>query len=536
MTEKKSPKNQYYVQLPLLLTMALCIGIVLGAKVFQQQMPIASKKSQQHIQKIKNILSYIDKYYVDSVDIEYLVEESIHNMLEKLDPHTTYIPAKEQKLQQTYLEGSFEGIGIKYNIFNDTVYVVKIISGGPSEKVGLLAGDQIIEIDRKKLSGTKISSAEVIHWLRGKKGSKVNVSIRRQQISNLLYFDITRDKIPTHTVDVGIMLNDSAGYININRFGSKTHEEFREKLKSLLNQGMKKLILDLRDNGGGYMDQAVKVADELLKEEQLIVYTKGRQSNLNYRAYAENDGLFEEGQVFILINENTASASEIVSGALQDHDRALIIGRRSFGKGLVQRRLILTDNSELRITTSRYYTPSGRSIQKPYGNGINYNNEVNERYQNGEFFTVDNDQIKRRKKQYHTDNKKVVYSGGGITPDIFVPLDTNYYSSYYTEISNKNLLQSFALHYYLSHKEKLSKSNSNNFCADKKMTHDMLQAFIVYAQKNGVESNILGYEKSKEKINNLLCAHIARNQWGEEAFHQIFLKKDNVLKKALFLN
>ena len=526
--EKEINNSKFHVRLPLFLSIAICIGMLIGANM-------STHSSKENIvrqsQKFRNVLNYIERYYVDTVKSEELVAHAIVEMLTKLDPHTSYIPPKDYELSHSRLQGDFEGVGIEFNIFRDTLQVVAIIAGGPAEQVGIKAGDKILEVEDKNIAGVKITNRNVIDFLRGKKGSKVRVKVKRKNIDNLLNFTITRAKIPNYTVDVSYMLNNKTGYIKISRFGSKTHSEFKKGLDKLLSEGMEQLVLDLRDNGGGYLGMAASIADEFLSDKKMIVYTKGKVKRSDENYFAGKKGKFKSGLLIVLINENSASASEIVAGALQDNDRALIVGRRSFGKGLVQKLIPLEDKSKLRLTIARYYTPSGRCIQKPYSD---YNSEIYNRYLHGEFFSADsikfNDSLK-----YETTLGRTVYGGGGIMPDFFVPRDTSYYSVYLTKILSNNLLKEFAYNYAYNHRVVLERLGYNNFKSSSILSLKLEGSFRKFVDNDGIPFEIKDYNTSKKYIWKNIKAFVARSIWKDEGFYPIYHDSDITLKKALGL-
>jgi carboxyl-terminal processing protease len=406
--------------------------------------PLAAQNDDFGTNKIEALLYHINKSYVDSVDNETMVEDAIKGILNELDPHSSYIPADELIAMNEPLKGNFEGVGIQFNIFKDTLLVVQTISGGPSEKVGLMAGDQIMKVDGENIAGIGLKNTDVMKLLKGPKGTVVNVSIKRGNTKKILEFEITRDKIPIYSVDAGYMANPNTGYIKVNRFAKNTVTEFNEALDTLREQGMKNLILDLQGNGGGYLRTAKALADEFLKDGDLLVFTQGRSFPKD-ESFATSGGSYEKGKLIVLIDKSSASASEIVAGAIQDHDRGLIIGRRSFGKGLVQKPVQLPDGSAVRLTTQRYYTPAGRCIQKSYEEGVDaYRKEKYERLEKGELSSMDSiiypDSLK-----FFTANNRVVYGGGGIMPDLFVPIDTTMGSEYYYAVVRKGAMNSFAL-------------------------------------------------------------------------------------------
>jgi len=532
--KENSKSTLYYIRLPLIIAITLGAGILIGAKMF-------SHSTEQDVNtatlKFREIFKYIDAYYVDSVKMDKIAEAGIKRMLEDLDPHTSYIPASEVEALNAPLEGDFDGIGVEFTIFKDTIQVVATMQGGPSEEVGLQSGDKIISVDGKKVAGVKITNKSVFEHLRGKKGTKVQVTLLRKGQSKLLDFTITRNKIPTYTVDATYMLDNQTGYIKVTRFGAKTYDEFRKGMEQLVSQGMKRMILDLRDNPGGYMDKAVKIADEFIAGEKLIVYTDGKENRFDGKDNASFTGLFETGALIVLIDEGSASASEIVAGALQDNDRALVVGRRSFGKGLVQKPIMLTDGSELRLTISRYYTPSGRSIQKKYESGHldEYSSDISKRYEHGELYNADSIKFDEKQK-YKTVGGRTVYGGGGIMPDIFVAQDTSYVSAYLNALYQANLVREFSLEYATTNKEKLSKMTENEYITSFQLTETDLKNFIAFAQKENVKYVAKEYEKSKEFLKNQLKAFIARTIWHKDnTYFRIIAAQDNELQEALKL-
>jgi len=530
--ENQKPKNSLFqMRLPIFLALAVICGIFIGAA-------LSKKGSEQNIAgnylRFAEILNYIQQDYVDTVDVDKLVDYSINQMLEKLDPHTSYIPAKDRQISDAQLESNFEGIGIEFNIIKDTIYVVSPISGGPSEKAGLMAGDKIIKVDTIQMAGVGVTSADVFKRLRGKKGTKVLLTVKRKSSAKLLTYTIIRDKIPTYSIDAAYMIDKTTGYIKISRFGDKTFDEFNTALADLKSQGMERLMIDLKDNGGGYLDRATNIADQLISGNKMIVYTDGKGTKYDQEIRARITGAFENGPVVVLINEGSASASEILSGALQDNDRALIVGRRSFGKGLVQMPVNLNDGSELRLTISRYYTPSGRSIQKPYDkeDASAYDSDLLSRYEHGEFFHADsihfNDSLK-----FKTSKGRTVYGGGGIMPDVFVSRDTSEYTKYMMELFNQNVIREYTLNYYQTNKAALSKMNYDDYFKSFNVTDAMLKDLLDLAAKSGVKYNDAQYKRSKEFIKNNVKAYIARSVWGNKGFYPIYNQKDEIYKKGL---
>ncbi len=531
----KTKNSDFHIRLPLLLTLAVAAGILIGATMADGN----STKNDliSGITKLKDILMYVERDYVDEVDTDELIDVAINTVLEKLDPHSVYIPAEELELAKSQLEGEFEGIGIEFSIVRDTIYVVAPLGGGPSEEVGLMSGDKIVKVDEKVVVGEDLDNQTVFDLLRGPKGSEVKVGIKRRGYDELLDFTITRDKIPQNSLDVSYMVNEEIGYIKISRFAATTFDEFKAAMADLEQQGMKKLILDLQGNPGGYMDRAINMADEFLRDNKLIVYTEGKQPRYNSEARAYREGSFEKQPLIVLIDEGSASASEIVAGALQDNDRALIVGRRSFGKGLVQLPISLSDDSELRLTISRYYTPSGRSIQKPYeaGQGDDYSREIAYRFEHGEFFNKDsiifNDSLK-----FKTTKGRTVYGGGGIMPDYFVPLDTTKgRSKYFSKLYTSNALREYTLTYYEKHKEELEAMTFSSFYQNFDVTDKMLQNLNNVAKNLGVEFDKKGFDHSKSLIKNNVKALIARTIWDSKGFYPIYNENNEVFQKALEL-
>ncbi|MBV6645973.1 MAG: S41 family peptidase [Cyclobacteriaceae bacterium] len=485
--------------------------------------------------KIRQVLTYIENDYVDEVDTEKLAEGAITDMLEELDPHSVYIPEEEFQLMRSQLEGNFEGIGIEFNIFKDTIHVVAPLSGGPSERVGLLSGDKIITVDGENVAGVGLVNRDVIKKLRGPKGSEVTVGIQRRSTDDVLEFTIQRDVIPQYSVDVSYMVDDEIGYIKVSRFSATTYMEFKEALYKLQQKGMAKLILDLTGNPGGYMDRAVDMVDEFIAGSKMIVYTKGKESRYDDQHLSKREGDFEEGGLVVMIDEGSASASEIVSGAIQDHDRGIIVGRRSFGKGLVQMPIPLNDGSELRLTISRYYTPSGRSIQKPYEEGEEkYHQEYASRFESGEVFdetnVVINDSLK-----YETSKGRTVYGGGGIVPDYFVPFDTAGNSTYMNRLFTSNSVAEYTLTYREKHHEELEAMGLEGFLANFDVSENMLKELVSVGRDNNVAFAKNDFNASKNQLKLYLKAYIGRSIWDNEGFYPVINKQNEIFKKALTL-
>jgi len=530
---EKIKNSKFQIRLPIILTVGLAAGIMIGASFAGPEQ--TASNYMKSVMKFKEVMSLINGSYVEDVDTDEMVETAVEKMLENLDPHTVYVSAKDVELSNSDLKKEFEGVGIEFNIFRDTIVVLAPLSGGPSEKVGLLAGDKIVTVDGENVAGIGITNRGVIDRLRGKKGSKVDVEIKRNRSKELLDFTIIRDKIPQYSVDAGYMVDDEVGYIKVSRFSETTYDEFREKLKMLVDQGMKKLVVDLQGNPGGYMDRAVNISDEMIANNSIIVTQEGKEprANAEYRAY--RNGLFEEGAIIVLINEGSASGSEIVAGAIQDNDRGLIVGRRSFGKGLVQSMFRLTDGSELRLTIARYYTPSGRSIQKPYEKGLSaYNQDLHTRVEHGELFYADsikfNDSLK-----YETSKGRTVYGGGGIMPDYFVPLDTGWDSRYYVKLRNNNVVREYALKYFQKNEKKLKNMEFSDFLSDFEISDKMVKEMVAMGEKFGVDYNEEGFKRSESLIKIITKASIARNTWGRESYYPVINDINEIFQEALNL-
>ncbi|GAB3538582.1 S41 family peptidase [Pontibacter brevis] len=531
--EKRNIRNsQFQIKLPLFIAIALVVGVLIGATNFSPSTNNPQGTAKSYL-KFRDILSYIDRDYVDTVDIEELSDFAITKMLEKLDPHTAYIPADEIAMARSYLEGDFEGIGVEFNIIKDTIYVITPLSGGPSEAAGIQPGDKIIEVDGESVAGIGINNEGVFQRLRGPKGSKVDLTIKREGTKKPLNFTIQRSKIPTHSVDVNYMVDDKTGYIKVSRFSANTYEEFKQALTELKRKGMQRLMLDLRGNPGGYMDHAIRMADEFISGEKMIVYTDGKGNKYDSKTYARTKGEFENGPLIVLLDEGSASAAEIVAGALQDNDRALIVGRRSFGKGLVQMPIPLSDGSELRLTISRYYTPSGRSIQKPYTAGAQeYEMDILHRFENGEYFHPDSSLFVDSLK-YHTLRGRDVYGGGGIMPDVFVARDTMELSPYLSELYNKNIIREYTLEYYRDHRKELDKMPFEKFNRNFQVTDKMLQEVVQMANAAKVEYKEEEFKRSKNLLRNNIKAFIARSIYGNTGFFPVLHESDEEFQQAL---
>ncbi len=526
----EQPKNTpYQIRLPLVLCLGLAAGVFIGSS-FNAQKP--SRDVTKDVQKLREVLTYIDTKYVDDITTDKLVDESIRHLLSKLDPHSHYIPASDRVAANEELRGNFDGIGVEFNIFQDTIMVVTPLSGGPSEKLGIRSGDKIIKVDDENVASIGITTQDVMRLLKGPRGSEVKVTILRGK--QTYDYNIVRDKIPQFSIDVSYMVDNEIGYIKLNRFSATTYEEFSKALTKLKDQGMKKLILDLQGNGGGYMSMAIDLADEFLSEGKKIVYTDGKDKRLNTNASSTNRGTFENGDLIILVNEGSASASEILAGALQDNDRALIVGRRTFGKGLVQNPFDLSDGSELRLTISRYFTPSGRSIQKPYDDEEEYSLDLIERYKNGEFFSADSIKL-NDSLRYKTANGRSVYGGGGIMPDYFVPLDTTMNSHFLNALYSSLSIYEYAFNYAHHNKETLESNGFETFRKNFVVTDAMLNELIAIGQRNKVKPDYQDLKRNKKIFQLHVKAQIARRIWGNDGLFPIINETNEIFLQSLKL-
>lgn len=513
------------------------LSLLLAAVPWGGQLTYCQTAKPSPASKLEALLYHIDRMYVDSVDQEKLVEEAIVGMLEELDPHSIYIPKEELEEVNEPLKGNFEGVGIQFNIVRDTIYVVDAIAGGPSERLGIRAGDRIVRIDGEVVAGIGIKNPDVMKRLRGRKGTKVAVSIARRGEVDPLEFTITRDKIPIYSVEASYMATPTIGYIKVSRFSATTTKELRDKLDELRGKGMQDLVLDLQGNGGGYLRSAIEMADEFLADRRLIVYTEGRNSPRE-NTFATAEGRFEKGRLVVLVDEGSASASEIVSGAVQDWDRGLVVGRRSFGKGLVQRPVMLPDGSAVRLTVSRYHTPSGRCIQKPYEDGVEaYRKERAERLTKGELMHADSIALADTAR-YFTMNKRVVFGGGGIMPDIFVAIDTSLSSDYFGLLVRKGTLNTFALGLVDRERDRLLRTHSDvgAFIAHYHVDDAVLRELEAAAKADGVDPDPEGLARSRPLITLRLKALLARDLWDTSAYWQVINADnpvDSSFRKAL---
>lgn len=481
----------------------------------------------------------IKNLYVDTVNENKLVEDAIRGMLEKLDPHSSYSTAKETKAMNESLQGSFEGIGVQFNVAKDTLLVIQPVAKGPSEKVGVLAGDRIVSVNDTAIAGVKMSQEDIVRRLRGPKGSIVKLGIVRPGIKGLLAFHVKRDKIPIETLDAYYLIRPGVGYIRIGSFGATTYEEFMRALMKLQLQGATDLILDLQDNGGGYLQAAVRVANEFLRRNDLIVYTQGRNAD-RQEFRAQGDGGMLTGRVFVLVNEFSASAAEIVTGALQDQDRGIVVGRRSFGKGLVQRPIEFADGSMMRLTVAHYYTPSGRCIQKPYtkGDNANYEKDLDNRFKNGELYSADSIHLNDSLKYQTLRRKRAVYGGGGIMPDYFVPLDTTQFSRYNRELAAKRIIVNANIQYMDKHRKELKKKYPTFAEFNKKyqVPQTLIDEIVAEGEKQKVKAKDQNELKtSLANIKIQLKALVARDLWDMSEYFHIMNQNNHVVQKALVL-
>ena len=524
-----------YAWLPFWASITLAVGMFIGnwnSNSSEYQLYDTYDYEYARRNNFNMLLHIIEQQYVDSVNSKELTDNAMTSILKELDPHSAYIPAEDLESVNEELEGSFSGIGIQFNLLNDTINVVDVISGGPSERCGLIPGDRIITVDDSLYVGKNITNEKVMKNLRGAKGSVVKLGIQRKGESELLTFEVERGDIPLHSVDASVIISPGIGYILVSKFGRTTFEEFLVALARLRNEGAESYIIDLRGNGGGYMDAAINMVNEFMMAGELIVYTEGRAFPRE-DAVANGMGSFKEQPVIVLTDEWSASASEIFAGAIQDNDRGLVVGRRTFGKGLVQNQLPLSDGSAVRLTIARYHTPSGRCIQKDYamGDDESYNMDILNRYNRGEFFSADS--IKQHTDLvFTTAGGRTVYGGGGIMPDVFIPSDTTHVTPYYTDVINKSLLYKYAFEYVDSNRERLSQADNYKELLSMLDSNRLINDFIAYADKNGVPARYADIKVSRAVLLRLLQAYIARDVIGDEAFYPIFMSDDKVIEEA----
>ncbi len=529
---------------PTVTVICLIIGFFLGNALANranaQQLRLGNFRIQ--LSKVDQLIQYMDAAYVDPIDVDSITEDIMSDIVSKLDPHSAYIPKKDLELVNSELSSSFSGIGVQFSIQNDTVSIVAVISGGPSEGIGILAGDKIVSVNDSAFTGKGINNEKVMHTLRGEKGTQVKLGIKRYGTPEILDFTVTRGDIPVHSVDAAFIIqpdNKTAtrqkiGFVRVNKFSENTYDEFIAALAKLKNEGATAYIVDLRENSGGYMDQAIKMANEFLPAGDMIVYSEGR-SYPKFEAKANGLGRFQSVPLAVLIDDFSASASEIFAGAMQDNDRAVVIGRRSFGKGLVQQQFPLSDGSAIRLTVARYYTPSGRCIQKPYelGNQKDYEKELLERFERGEMFSQDSIRQSADTTVYYTKQGKPVYGGGGIMPDIFVGRDTTLNTPWFNQTVNRALTYQFAYQYTDRHRKELSKYKTWQSLEQYLLQADWIPEFVSFAESKGVEPKQSEIQKSRPIVTRIINAYIVRDMLGDEGFFPLFERDDDITKRAV---
>lgn len=522
-------KHNSIIWYPLVISIAIVLGIVIGNYISTKKFTLDKDR------KINAVLNLIQSEYVDSIDVKDLVEQAIPAIIGNLDPHSYYIPASDIRAENEKLDGSMSGIGVSFFMMNDTANVDQVIPNGPAEKVGMLAGDRIISVNGESIVGGTLTAEGIRSKIRGEKGTKVRIGVKRNTSKKTLTFTITRDDIPMNTIDVSYMLDDKTGYIKIAQFGKNTYDEFFAALSKLKKDGASRYIVDLRGNPGGYMEMAILMVNEFLEQGELIVYTKGRKEREDIQVWSDDQGSFHDAQVAVLIDEYSASASEIMAGALQDNDRGLVVGRRSFGKGLVQKQTYLPDSSAIRLTIARYYTPSHRCIQKDYtlGDEDDYSKELYDRYSHGELYSADSIKVDKS-KIFRTANGRIVYGGGGIVPDIFVPNDTTGITTYYRAVANLGLLQQYVYTYVDINRDQLKnvktvKQLMGMMPSDDALTYD----FVCYARDNGVPMRWYYINLSRSLIARQLRALVIRDVLGSEEFYRYYNRTDNTVNAAL---
>lgn len=529
---------------PTLTIICILIGFVIGntlsaptAEAQRSKLPLNTFYSQSFDNKIQQVLGLIDVGYVDPIDMDSINEEVIKEIIKQLDPHSSYISKEELEMVNSELSSTFSGIGIQFSIMNDTIQVASVISGGPSEGIGLLAGDKIVTVNDTAFTGKTVTNERVMNTLRGPKNTQVKLGIKRQGCADILNFTITRGDIPVHSVDANFIIptkqGDKIGFVRVSRFAENTYLEFITALAQLKYKGATSYIIDLRENTGGYMDQVILMVNEFLHRGDMIVYSEGRAIE-RYEATANGIGRFQKEKVVVLIDDFSASASEIFAGAIQDNDRGTIIGRRSFGKGLVQQQIPLDDGSAVRLTVARYYTPSGRCIQKPYkmGEQYNYEMELLDRYEHGEFFSQDSVHFTDT-TAYYTKNGRKVMGGGGIMPDIFVGRDTTLYTPYFNIVSNLAYTYQFAYQYTDRHRQELNQYTTWQELEKHLLRANWVNEFIDYAKEKGVEPNYEEIAKSRPLLIRIVNAYIVRNILGDEGFYPLYERDDEITQRAV---
>ena len=519
-------KNRIY--LPILIFGMLALGIYLGG-LLNFPTSAAVDNSNAHKTKLNRLIDFIDNEYVDAVNTDSIVEVTVNDILAQLDPHSVYIPRSEQEEVAQTMKGDFVGIGVNFYMYNDSVAVIMPVPDGPSEKAGIKAGDRILFAGKSQLYGRELPTDSLFPKLKGEVGSEVELTIYRKSEDRKFKVKVRRDVVPIESVNASVMINSTTGYIKINRFAETTYDEFKKALRSLKKEGMKTLVIDVRDNGGGYLERAVEIADEILKEKQLIVFTKNKKGRID-KTYATSRGDFESGNVYVLINENSASASEILAGAIQDNDRGTIVGRRSFGKGLVQREMTFDDGSAVRLTIARYFTPTGRSIQKAYANGTEeYFKDFDARFVSGELYEKDSIKVADTLK-FRTPKGKIVYGGGGIVPDVFVPLEVEHGDEGIAYLMQSGAVSYFVFEQLDTRRKQFEGLNFQQFLAKLKQTDEYFENFRSYLLRNGLELHL---NNNKALVERYLTAEFARQLFGEEKYFEIVLKEDAMLRAVL---
>ncbi len=534
MQQGQSKTPTWQIWLPLLLATVLVCGVLIGMRI-QSETPAviiqeAGVEGDIGRGQIEELIRYVEAKYVDDIDREQLVEEAINSILQQLDPHSSYIPAEKLREVNEQLEGNFDGIGVEFMILDDTVLVVAPLAGGPSDAAGIRAGDMIISVEDSVIAGKELGNRDVINLLRGEKGTEVRIGVLRKPGQEIRNYTITRAEIPIHSVESAYMLDDKTGYIKVSRFTASTDQEFIAELERLVNEeDMQDLVIDLRHNPGGYLQKATNMLSQLFSAKgKLLVYYEGENVNLTeYKTSGR--ALFNVDDIVVIIDEGSASASEILAGAIQDHDRGIIVGRRSFGKGLVQEQYRLSDGSALRLTVARYFTPSGRSIQKPYDHH-DYNEDFNTRYESGELLSPKHITI-QDSTRFYTSSGRLVYGGGGIIPDVFVPLDTTELDTYFSDL--RNLVAGFAFRYQTTSTEKLNAIPHDRFLRTLRNDEDLIDQFIAYVENNGLRIDEDRWSEYRPKIRHQIIAQLAKLQFGDPVFYEVMHQQDEMIQTAL---
>jgi carboxyl-terminal processing protease len=520
-------------RLVLLLTLAFGSGLLMAGNPFRPSSDNPAGTARAYL-RFKEILSYVDRDYVDSADTEGLTDYAVARMLEKLDPHSVYLPAAEREKADAFLQGSFEGVGVDFYIFRDTATVSGTLRGGPAEEAGLRPGDKLLRVGPKSVAGTHCTTGQLTQQLRGARGSSVALTVARAGQPQPLSFTVARRRLPNPSVEPGVLLADGqTGYLKVNRFANDTYDEFKTELSALRKKGITGLVLDLRGNPGGYLDRATRLADEFIAGSRKLVYTDGKGEQYDTQTYAHVPGDWEQGTLVVLVDENSASAAEVLAGALQDHDRALLIGRRTYGKGLVQQPIALQDGGELRLTIARYYTPAGRCIQKPYGaDKASYQQEIAERQRRGEFASADNVPV-AKELRFRTDHGRAVYGGGGIIPDVFVARDSLAHCDYFSRLCRQGVLQAYALTLYQHHRTELASLRAEQFAATFQVSDAELEGMGRLAKLAGLTPNLAAQRRCAPLVRLHLKAHLAQSLYGPEASRAVLRTEDAELQQAL---